>query len=204
MKKLAVLASLTLLAASLPSGTRADTIAFTTGGSATVNSAGSATVGYTFTLANSVFVTQLGFWDNQANGLLNAVPVTIWNSSGVSLATATVPSGTTAGEVNQYLFTTLATPVSLAPGTYTIGAYITNINDFYQYNVTTITGATGVTYGAPRFVQGNSFPATDGFGAGRGYFGPNFQYVVPEPSTWALLCSGTLTVGVIALRRRVV
>src|SRR5689334_17109621 len=102
MNKLALLALLASLAAS---ATRADTVGFTTGGG-TINSTSNNTLGYTFTLANPVSITQLGYWDYQANGLLAPVPVTIWDSGGGALATVTLPSGTTAGEINQYLYAT--------------------------------------------------------------------------------------------------
>ena len=78
-----------------------------------------------------------------------------------------MPAGTTAGEINQYLYVTLATPVTLTAGTYTVDGYITNLNDIYQYNVATITAATGVTYGAPRLGGGNAYPATNGFDENR-------------------------------------
>ena len=168
-------------------------------------SAGSAAItsGYTFTLANSIQITQLGFWDYQANGLSAAVPMTIWNGTGTTQATATVPAGTTTGEINQYLYVTLATPVTLATGTYPLGGYVTNSNDFVQYNVATITGATRVTYGATRSVSGNAYPAGNAIINSNGYFGPNFQFAnaVPELSTWAAVAAGAGLLG-LTMRRR--
>ena len=93
--------------------------------------------------------------------------------------------------------------MTLAAGTYTIGGYVSNINDIWQYNVNPITGATGITYGQPRFSGGNAYPTTNNFGGGQGYFGPNFQFnIVPEPSTWALLVAGAVIAGVVTIRRR--
>ncbi|MBE7158263.1 MAG: hypothetical protein INR62_07480, partial [Rhodospirillales bacterium] len=76
MKKL-VLVVLVVLAAV---AARADTVGFTTAGGIALSGALFDTLGYTFTLATPIQVTQLGFWDFNANGLEAAVPVTLWNS----------------------------------------------------------------------------------------------------------------------------
>ena len=107
------------LAVSMPRITRADTPAFISPGAKLTYISG--TVGYTFTLAGATKVTQLGFFDIGADGLRAAVPVTIWNNSGAALLTATIPAGTNANEVGQYLYVSLNTPVTLTAGTYTIG-----------------------------------------------------------------------------------
>lgn len=195
-----LLASAAFLAA--PFAARADTVGFTTTGGSLLGSNG-ATFGYTFTLATPVRVTQLGFWDYQSDGLLAAIPVTIWNDSGTPLATATVPAGTSAGEINQYLYVTLATPVTLAAGTYTLGGYTTNNGDEIQYSLATINGAAGVTYGASRAAGGNTYPTADPLVLTNSYFGPNFQFnAVPEPSTWAAAGLGLASLGFVTLRRR--
>lgn len=192
----------TFLLGALAPAARADTVAFTTSGSGTVAYPTGNTLGYTFTLANATRVTQLGFYDAGADGLTSSggVPVTIWNSSGTILSTATVPAGTTVGEISGYLYTSLATPVTLAAGTYTIGAYATNNSDSFLRDLTTVTPATGITFGTGLYGGGNVRP-TQG-GAPNGYFGPNFEFSnVPEPATWL---AGALLVGGagLTLRRR--
>ena len=200
MKKL--VPALLTLAAFAAVTARADTVGFTTAGGFALSGALFDTLGYTFTLAAPIQVTQLGFWDFNANGLEAAVPVTLWNSAGTVQATATVPAGANANELNQYLYVTLATPVTLAAGTYTLGAYVTGGDDAFQGQITTITPAAGITYGASRAGTGTGDPTTDVFNNPRSYFGPNFQFVVPEPSTWAMLGSGVVGAGVTVLRRR--
>ena len=196
MKKLA----LVVLAAVAAVAARADTVGFTTTGGIALSGALFDTLGYTFTLAAPIQVTQLGFWDFNANGLEAAVPVTLWNSAGTVQATATVPAGTMAGELNQYLYVTLATPVTLSAGTYTLGGYVTGGDAAFQGGLTTITPAAGITYGASRAGTGTGDPTTDAFNNPRSYFGPNFQFVVPEPSTWALLWLGSAGLAMLARR----
>ena len=194
-----LLAAATLLSA--PFAARADTVGFTTTGGSP--GSGNFTLGYTFTLAAPARVTQLGFWDYQANGLTTATPVTIWNNAGAAQATATVPAGTSAGEINGYLYVTLAAPVTLAAGTYTLGGYTAGGNDNVQFSMTTITGAAGVTYGASRSAGGNAYPTGDGLGIANSYFGPNFQFTaVPEPGTWAAALLGLGSLGFVTRRRR--
>lgn len=182
---------------------RADTVAFTTTGGLAGYVGNPSTVGYTFTLASASSVTKLGFYDNANDGLSAAVPVTIWDSAGGVRATATMPAGTNAGELSSYVYVTLATLVVLGAGTYTLGAYVTNNNDLIRFNVTTITTASGVTYGTPLASAGNARPTTNDFGNPNSYFGPNFQFnAVPEPSAWAMLSLGAVGAGIILLRRR--
>ncbi len=139
-------------------------------------------VGYRFTVANSVQVSDLGVWNQDTNGGLSAShQVGIWDGSQTLIASTTV---TTSGTVNGAWTYASITPVVLNPGqTYTIGAlYPGTDNDSYLSGCSSITMATGVT-----FVQ-SVYPASGGLGfvypasnsTSYGRFGPNFLFsVVP-------------------------
>lgn len=196
-----LLAACTALATS---ALRADIVGFTTTGGTLTGSPKNNTVGYAFTLANTVNVTQLGFFDSGSDGLSGAVNVTIYSTAtgNAALAAATIPAGT-GTELNGYIYVTLATPVTLPAGTYVIGGYINGATDYAQYNLASVTGATGISYVQPRQGAGNVYPATTNSTTGS-YFGPNFQIAsgVPEPSTWAMLAAGAGLCGVGILRPR--
>ncbi|MBI4916480.1 MAG: DUF4082 domain-containing protein [Acidobacteria bacterium] len=142
-------------------------------------------VGYRFTVANSVQVSDLGVWNQDTStggaGLSASHQVGIWDGSQTLIASTTV---TTSGTVNGSWTYASITPVVLNPGqTYTIGAlYPGNDNDSYLSGCSTLTMAAGVT-----FVQ-SVYPASEGLGfvfpAGNstssGRLGPNFLFsVVP-------------------------
>ena len=94
----------------------ADTVAFSNSIAGPAVGLSGFTFGYTFTLSNTVSVTKLGFYDYNGDGLINATPVTIWNSSGVQQASATLPAGMDT-LVNGYIYATLAAPVCPTAGT---------------------------------------------------------------------------------------
>src|SRR5205823_556088 len=65
-------------------------------GPGTTNAAGGDnTLGYDFTVGDTaLIVTQLGLWDENGDGLVNAHSVGLWDDAGALLASVTVPSGT--------------------------------------------------------------------------------------------------------------
>ena len=186
--------------------THADTVAFAAiagdGGQDYLAVAGD-TLGYSFTLAGTTTVTQVGFYDYNGDGLSAATPVTIWNAGGTALASATVPAGTNSNELNGYLYVTLGAPVTLPAGTYTIGGYDGSNSDYVGF-FATITPASGITYGGSRSGGGTADPTGDPNNFSNSYFGPNFQFGVPEPSTWVAIAAGAFLLGVASPRRHVV
>src|SRR5262249_5274974 len=110
----------TLVLALAAPGARADPIALTfTGG--TTSTSGT-TRGWSFTTADSLTVTPLGWWDFGNDGLAASHQVGIWNTSGTLLMSATVASGTTDPLASGFRFDSALTgTTTLAPGTYVIG-----------------------------------------------------------------------------------
>jgi hypothetical protein len=199
------------LMALCPFELRANTIALSFSG-ATGQAAGSNifTAGWTFSLSAPVLLTDLGIFDsNNGTGLSSSHQVTLWTSAGVMEAQATVPAGTTAPLTDGFRYVSLATPILLAAGNYTIGALYSGPGDAALYHASVISTASGVTYIDSRSTFGDVFPGTDAFGNIKGYFGPNFQFTsppangVPEAgSTVALILLGLTVVFGAALMFR--
>jgi hypothetical protein len=195
------------LIALCPAQTRADTIAlsFTPSGQTFLTGAGTDTLGWGFSLSAEVFVTQLGVWDENNNGLAQSHTVTIWTSAGAQLVQVTIPAGTGTTLTNGFRYVTLGTPIHLAAGNYAIGALFNAFgSDTAAVSASAIGTAPGVTYAGSRAVEGNGFPMNDAFDLPNSYFGPNFQFTtagVPDGgSTVSLL--GFALFGLAAFRRK--
>lgn len=158
------------------------------------------TRGYAFDVSASggVFVTGLTVYDQGGNGLAEAHQVGLWNSSGLLLASVTVPAGTAAPLDGSGVFreVTLSLPLFLAAGTnYAVGAlFMTGSTDLQAINWTSSSTASGIQYVESRFING---PATLTFPTSTGAFlglpGGSFDIsAVPEPQTWILLGAGVL------------
>ena len=92
------------------------------------NDRGGLNIGQTFTVANTnILVSNLGAYDFGGHGLNAAHTVTLFSNQ-TALASVTVPAGTSAILLNGFRFVPLATPVTLAPGTYSVVAYHMNGN----------------------------------------------------------------------------
>jgi len=154
-------------------------------------------MGMEFTVGTKdVRVTSLGLWDGLTGVLTQNHLVELWDTTGTSsLGSVTVSAGT--GTPNGFLYTPLGMPLTLAAGqTYRLGAEVFGGGDKYRNSVGAGSGVVispdfTVTHGVYEFSTsvnpsniGNSTP----------YIGPNFQYelVVPEPSSIALLLVGSL------------
>ncbi len=140
-------------------------------------------IGYRFTVASPLQVSDLGVWnaDNAAGGagLTSDHQVGIWDSSQALLASVIVtPSGTPVGD---WTYTSI-TPIVLNPGeTYTIGAsYTPDDNDQYISGASSMTTDPEVTWLVSVFPAagdlGFAYPSEDSTSFGR--FGPNFLLTV--------------------------
>jgi hypothetical protein len=194
--------SVVSLALMLGAASQANTIAVIPGGGGFENHAynGNVTLGWQFTLSSTVTVTDLGYFDAGNDGLFDSHSVGIFNSIGVLLVSATVPSGTGGTLLDGFRFTPAA-PTILGPGSYTIGGYAnsTSLDDFL-FGTSGAATISGLTLGSA--VQSSFGPTSltfpngvNGF-ATQGYFGPNFMTSsVPEPGAWSLLALGLPTLA---------
>src|SRR5262249_58403989 len=115
------------------------------------------TRGWSFTTADSLTVTALGWWDFGNDGLAASHQVGIWNTSGTLLMSATVASGTTDPLASGFRFDSALTgTTTLAPGTYVIGGK-SEVSDLVAFIVPAgnVTLAPGIT-----FIQNRRLPAT--------------------------------------------
>jgi len=177
------------------------------GGFQNSNYGSNITLGWGFSLVNAVTVTGLGYFDGNG-GLTDAHPVGIWNSIGILLAEATVPSGATADLLSGFRFVSIA-PVILGAGSYSIGGYANATSpDEFRFEVSSLTTVAGLSFGlANLYTKADSLtrPTTkaDAFSQD-GYFGPNFEVssptTVPEPSGVSLM--GLLAIVIIFRSRR--
>jgi hypothetical protein len=163
------------------------------------------TIGYSFVVSSPVKVIGLSAFVNNGSGGVNGnTPVGLWNSSGSSLASVTVLSGTADPLTPDgfFRYATLSSPVTLSDGTYYVGAYVTPGIDF-TYDVGGLNTLSGVSYSAPQYGYGSSlaFPSMEANPA-NGEFGGNVVVgVVPEPSTYIAGAMMLLPFGAGGLRR---
>ncbi len=101
-------------------------------------------LGMRFTAINNIIVTELGVYDENANGLNTAKPVGIWDDAGMLLGSVVVPAGTAGNLVNNFRYATLGSPVNLTAGqTYRIAAlHLISAGDRYGW----CGGACGQTF----------------------------------------------------------
>jgi hypothetical protein len=157
------------------------------------------TLGWQFEVLAPIYVTSLGIWDFQENGLLNSHEVGIFDTSSSLLVSAIVPSGTSAPLVGPdgFRYVTLDTPFLLSASTYRIGATYSGASDDRQAFNAGPVGAPGfIQYRGGRFISGSALqdPISTA-GTSGSIFGPNFQFTpVPEPSSLVSIGLGMVAI----------
>ena len=220
MRKLALLVGLFML---LVGGATKATPQFDigSGGGSRTSIPDNYTFGFEFNLSSAVLVDGLGFWDDflpsvsggSAGSGLNqsgGYQVGLWNSSSVLLASTTITNSSTvvpsAFSGGQWLFNFFATPTSLAPGNYRLGALSTehHVDNVLYQGSGPPTGAANAafTFVGSREVFGSVLAdPTNSFILPWAAFGPNLSTTpIPEPTTALLLTLGLTGLG---MRRRV-
>lgn len=150
------------------------------------------TVGYAFTVKNEpLSAHRLGVWDDGGTGFDSINLVGLWQEGGALLATAILPSGSSAPIESGFRWFDLSTPVILnANTTYRLGVQA----DLEMQSSGFVTGPISPhinLLGAVRNNQQNNFtyPGSTPF-AGQAIVGPNLGYtVVPEPSVAHLIAA---------------
>ena len=160
--------------------------------------------GYTFTVDEPMLARRLGVWDRDHDGNEEDRPVGLWDSTGTLLASVTVPEGSSAQLIGDFLYVDVAETVWLDPAeTYTLAAFYTTSAGGVIKDVTGVSTIDGFNFGTNRATNsGSGFTRPiGGFGAGEdpAFFGPNIDLwraldLVTEP---VLSFSGSTGTGIV-------
>jgi hypothetical protein len=185
-----------LLAATPWLPARANIAADFTGGSGYIRGT-FANLGWQFDLTNGDVVGALGVFDYLGDGLTDSHQVGLWDSGGNLLASVTItnsdPLTASGSALGGWRFAAI-TPVTLAPGTYIVGAFYPTAADPFLGGVSNLTTASDIVYDVGTFTHGviTTFSVPDqdlGAPFNPGIFGPNLE-LIPEPSGYLMLAMG--------------
>jgi len=220
MKHLKFLAAFVALAL-VASTARADFQAYNATTGTTGNQSFGGSVGLDTSVVSNTVINYLGVYDSGLDGLAAAHVVNLYlrtsQTTGTLVGTVTVASGVSAGLINGYRIAKLGAPLTLLAGNvYTV--VVDNMTADLMYNTGTAgsppgplntnggtlafnaTNANGL-YGRYDFTSGAIFPTiSDTLSFNFPYGAGTFGFVIPEPSSVALLGIGLS--GMIALSHR--
>lgn len=205
---------------------RAAVVAYDLPAPATGNQNYDGRFGMDFTVLQPIRVVGLGAFDSDANGIAASVPagrnveISLWLQTGPTTGTRlTSLEFVGAGDplLGGHRFRDLASPLELAPGTYTIAAACYGTEPLWNDSLDptigparALNGGGALAFGLARYAAGAAFteypnnvgPFGDFVSSNQYYLflGPSFSYeLVPEPAT-ALLLPGAG--ALLACRRR--
>ena len=156
------------------------------------------TTGWGFYVNQSITVNALDYYDAGQNGLLESHEVGIFStdvfaSPGTLLVSAIIPAGT-AVPLNGIYRSVTVTPLTLTPGYYVMAGFTSAYTDPYIVDSSptpttipeiTLLPSAYLNYSSPGFDYPT--PRSGGY-----HVGANFE-AVPEPSTFALVYMGALS-----------
>ena len=166
------------------------------------------TLGFRFTAQRDLSVTSLGLYDAGQNGLAVEHAVGIFDSAGVLISSATVPTN---GALDGWFRYQTITPINLVGGqTYTIAAEMKGSDEYTHtpggFRVDgAITFVGSIDSSSVTTLSGLVRNLPGAFAGTNGYFGPNFRYesatatAVPEPGV--LMLAGLGLAGFAVCRR---
>ncbi len=143
-------------------------------------------MGWEFDVLAPIEVSRLGYFNHgpQGGGIVTPHEVGIFDSYGTLLVSTTVNPGDPVSGL--WVWKSLATPFTLAPGTGYVIAGLTGPTDLYTYSVSSIAVDPRIAYVKNRYQRTPSGTLinplyTTSFYPGYHWFGPNMD-IVPEPS----------------------
>ena len=153
------------------------------------------TLGSKFSTSVPFTISALGMY--APNGLSASHSVGIWTSGGTLLAQTTVDPADT--PLNQFLYHSLTTPLSLPAGTYVVGAFY-NTTEYYGSSATGFSTLPGVTFlGADSKFNRSALTFPTSFQPGfKGYFGAAFLVAANLPNSAAYVLNATRSGAVTA------